>query len=341
MIHQYIDRRSNRPCTENLVADHWVQWLYGPVREKAPALFKALTSCRATGWLGYLNFDLPFHRRRSVIRRLVRDLHIDLEECLDAPKALTSARKLFERRIQYWRYRPMPGDPRAVVSPADARVLVGSCDRTRQLFLKEKFFSLRELLGGPPRRWHRFFADGDLAVFRLTPDKYHYNHTPVAGRVVDYYTIDGDCHSCNPSAVVTAVTPFSKNRRVVTVIDTDVPRGTRVGIVAMVEIVALMIGDIVQCYCAHEYDEPRAVAPGLFVRRGQPKSMYRPGSSVDVLLFQKGRVRFDADLLANNRRWDAISRFSSGFGLPLVETDVQVRSSIGQAVTSSARAPGA
>jgi phosphatidylserine decarboxylase len=257
------------------------------------------------------------------------------------PEALTSARKLFERRIQYWRYRPMLEDPRVVVSPADARVLVGSCDRTRQFFLKEKFFSLRELLGGPRRRWHRFFADGDVAVFRLTPDKYHYNHAPVAGRVIDYYTIDGDCHSCNPSAVVTAVTPFSKNRRVVTVVDTDVPRGTRVGTVAMVEIVALMIGDIVQCYSSYEYEDPQAVAPGLFVRRGQPKSKYRPGSSVDALFFQRGRVRFDADLLANSSRWDACSRFSSGFGRPLVETDVQVRSSIGRAVPSSSQAPGA
>jgi hypothetical protein len=29
------------------------------------------------------------------------------------------------------------------------------------------------------------------------------------------------------------------------------------------------------------------------------KSLYRPGSSTDVLLFQKGRIRFDDDLLAN------------------------------------------
>lgn len=336
MIHQYIDRRSNNVCTENLVADPWVQWLYGRVREKAPALFKALTSRRVTGWLGFLYYDLPFHRRTSVIRRLVRDLDIDLKECLDAPEALKSARKLFERRIQYWWCRSMSEDLRLVASPADARVLVGSCHQMRQLFLKEKFFSLQELLGGPHRHWHDFFADGDLAVFRLTPDKYHYNHAPVSGRVVDFYTLDGHCHSCNPAAVVAAVTPFSKNRRVVTVIDTDVPHGTRVGIVAMVEVVALMIGDIVQCYSDHGYDDPRAVAPGLFIRKGQPKSIFRPGSSVDVLFFQSGRVRFDADLLVNNHRWDVCSRFSSGFGQPLVETDVRVRSSIGRAVTASA-----
>ena len=41
---------------------------------------------------------------------------------------------------------------------------------------------------------------------------------------------------------------------------------------------------------------------------------------------------FDADLLANSCRAGVQSRFSAGFNQPLVETDVQVRSSIGAAV---------
>jgi phosphatidylserine decarboxylase len=339
MIHQYIDRCSGRTHTENLVADQWVHWLYGPVREKAPVVFKALISPRTTRWLGYLNYELPFHRRPLTIQKLVQELGIDLNECLVPPEELDSARKVFERRIRYWQCRPMSDDPLSVVAPADARVLMGSCDETRHFFLKEKFFSLPELLGGPRKHWPQCFADGDFAVFRLTPDKYHYNHAPVSGRVVDFFTIDGDCHSCNPAAVVADVTPFSKNRRVVTVIDTDVPHGTRVGTIAMVEIVALMIGDIVQCYSACRYDEPQAVAPGLFMHKGQPKSVFRPGSSVDVLFFQKGRLRFDEDLLANGCRQDVCSRFSSSFGRPLVETDVQVRSSIGRSLAAPGSSP--
>ena len=49
------------------------------------------------------------------------------------------------------------------------------------------------------------------------------------------------------------VTPYSKNRRHVTLIDTDVPGGSQVGMVAMVEVTALMIGDIVQCYSDEKY----------------------------------------------------------------------------------------
>ncbi len=222
----------------------------------------------------------------------------------------------------------MPDNGSAVVSPADARLIVGSLSSTSLLFLKDKFFSFDELLGYRCGEWLEAFAGGDFAVFRLTPDKYHYNHTPVAGRVVDFYSVDGVYHSCNPSAVVAVATPYSKNKRVVTIIDTDVEGGTGIGLVAMIEIVALMIGDIVQAYSNDGYESPRPLEAGMFLVKGQPKSLYRPGSSTDVLLFQKGKVAFDTDLLENLHRRDVESRFSIGFGTPLVETDVKVRSRI-------------
>ncbi len=132
------------------------------------------------------------------------------------------------------------------------------------------------------------------------------------------------------------VTPYSKNKRTVTVIDTDVPGGTGVGLVAMVEVVALMIGDIVQCYSDERYDDPRnRSTTGMFLRKGQPKSLYRPGSSTDVLLFQRGRIRFAEDLLANQvRQGMCSSRFSRGFRRALVETDLQVRSPVATASTA-------
>lgn len=118
---------------------------------------------------------------------------------------------------------------------------MGSLKQHHDFFIKEKFFAFEELLGPRQKKWLQAFRDESFAIFRLTPEKYHYNHLPVSGNVVDFYTIDGDYHSCNPAAVVAAVTPYSKNRRTVTIIDTDVPGGTQVGQVAMVEIVALML----------------------------------------------------------------------------------------------------
>jgi phosphatidylserine decarboxylase len=67
----------------------------------------------------------------------------------------------------------------------------------------------------------------------------------------------------------------------------------------------------------------------MFLRKGRPKSLFRPGSSTTVLLFQAGRVQFAQDLVRNMLRADVESRYSQGFGRSLVETDVKVRSTIG------------
>ena len=150
--------------------------------------------------------------------------------------------------------------------------------------------------------------------------------------MLDIYEIPGRYHSCNPGAVVHVVTPCSKNKRVVTVIDTDVQNGAGVGLVAMIEIVALMIGDIVQAYSETKYENPRTITEGMFLSKGAPKSLYRPGSSTDLLLFQKGRIMFAADLVANMRRCDVTKPVLLGFGIPLAETDLKVRSLIATAV---------
>jgi phosphatidylserine decarboxylase len=325
MLHQYVERDTGAIRTERLFQDRLVGWLYDTLRESAPAVFRALTGGWVTRLLGHVNYDLPLAARLTGTRRFLRELRVDLSECVEPADRLDTPRKVFERRIRYWDCRPMPGNSAAVGSPADARALVGSLQDTSRLFLKEKFFRYEELLSPDRPRWIEAFRGGDFTVFRLTPDRYHYNHVPVAGRVLDFYEIEGAFHACHPASVVALATPYSKNRRVVTIIDTEVAGGTGVGLVAMVEVVALMIGQVVQCYSEERYDSPRPVLPGLFVRRGQPKSLYRPGSSTDVLLFQRGRIEF-ADDLVRNLSAAAESRFSLGFGRPLVETDVRVRS---------------
>ncbi|MEW6351834.1 MAG: phosphatidylserine decarboxylase [Thermodesulfobacteriota bacterium] len=328
MQHQFVERETGKTCTEPLFWDRTIRMLYSHARERLPSLFLALTGARTSSLLSRLAFDGPF---TPSMRSIMTRSGAGLSECVADPSQLRTARSFFERRIRYWECRPMPDDPHAVVSPADAKVVLGSLAEYSALFVKGKFFDLEELLGRDKALWVEAFRDGDFAVFRLTPEKYHYNHTPVAGRVLDFYCVTGRYHSCNPSAVVELAAPYSKNKRVVTIVDTDVSGGSKVGIVAMIEVVALMIGDVVQCYSDERYEHPQRISPGMFLRRGVPKSLYRPGSSTNVLLFGRGRVRFAEDLLANLHRTEVQSRFSCGFGQPLVETDLKVRSLIATA----------
>ncbi|MEE4242351.1 MAG: phosphatidylserine decarboxylase [Desulfopila sp.] len=328
--HQYIDRATSRVETEKLFGDRSVTFLYSSLRENVPLLFAALTSKRMSSLLGYFHYDFPRKRRSSNNASFFGKIGADWRECVAPLSYYDSQRKVFERQIRYWQTRPMENEENSVVSPADSRVLIGSFTPDSALFIKNKFFAITELLGlGCP--WYSRFINGDYAVFRLTPDKYHYNHFPVSGKVVDYYTVDGKYHSCNPAAQIVMASLYTKNRRVVTIIDTDVEGGSGVGLVAMVEVVALMIGDIVQCYSTKEYKNPTELEVGMQVRRGCPKSLFRPGSSTDVLIFEKGRVCFAEDLVRNSTRSDVSSRFSAGLNRPLVETDVQVRSPIARA----------
>ena len=325
--HQYIDRKSGKAVTETLVADRSIAFLYHQLREQAPFLFRLLTSKRMSGLLGFFHYDINLPLKNCRGQRLFERMGIDWRDCVHPVERFATPRQVFERQIRYEEVRPMDAHTHEIVSPADARMVCGSFSVTKNLFIKTKFFSQAELLG-ENTPWLDRFEQADFAVFRLTPDKYHYNHVPVTGEVVDVYCLDGRYHSCNPEAVLALASLQAKNRRVVTIIDTDVEGGTGIGLVAMIEVVALMIGDIVQCYSQTGYDRPQPVVKGMRLEQGCPKSLYRPGSSTDILLFQRNRISFCADLLANQARQDVSSRLSTGFGCPMVETEVQVRSTI-------------
>ena len=323
--HEYIERATGAVVREHLLGNAMLTALYSPALEKAPLLTQVASSRYLSRVLGYLNYDNLLSARATGMLKFLRDSGVPISEFVGDLSEYDTVRKIFERQIRYWSVRPMPADPRSVVCPADARVLVGSMTESSGLCLKHKFFSFPELLGeGLP--WRIKFAAGDYAVFRLTPEKYHYTHSPVTARVLAIYALDGRYHPCNPNAAVQLLTPVSKNRRVVTILDTEIPGGSGVGYVAMIEVVALMVGRIEQRYSDERYQHPRPVVPGMVLRRGAPKALFRPGSSTVVLLFEPGRIRFADDLRENQRRHGIVNRFSLTLGRPLAETDVAVRS---------------
>ena len=324
-MHQYLQRDTRAVITEELFGDRIVRFLYSRVRERAPRLFELALGHRISSLLGFMNFDLPLAPVLLGNRRFLARCGVDLSECCEPPEYFTTPRRIFERRIDYKRCRPMPDDD-AVLCPADARLLLGSLATESAILIKDKFFSYPQLLSFDKVDWHQVFAGGDFAIFRLTPDKYHYNHLPVSGKVVDFYHIDGLHHSCHPEAVMAVATPYSSNERVVTIIDSDVPGGSGVGLVAMIEVTALMIGGVEQCYSEEGYADPRPIKQGMFLRRGYPKSRYRPGSSTDILLFEPRRIRFAPDLLQARQSPGVRSLYALDGASGLTEIDVQVRS---------------
>ena len=270
MIHQYLVRETGAVATEQLIADRFVRFAYNRLREQAPTLFRALTGPRVSSLLGFWHYDLDLPLPAAGARQLLERMGVDPCECLDPPEHFTTARQVFERRSATRNCGPWTRTrARWSRRPTAAWSSAASPD-TPALFIKEKFFSMPELLG-ERTPWPAVFADGDFAVFRLTPDKYHYNHVPVSGRGGRYLRDSTAAfHSCNPGAVLALASLHAKNRRVVTIIDTDVAGGTGIGLVAMVEVVALMIGDIVQCYSAKLTPSPNR-GPGHAPGTGLPQ----------------------------------------------------------------------
>src|SRR5262245_29933694 len=107
-MHQYVTRETGQVITEQLFGDRVVRFLYSQARENAGILFRALTSRRVSGWLAFLQFDLPLAPRLLGNRRFLRNCGVRVEECIEAPERLATPRQIFERRIRYWECRPMP-----------------------------------------------------------------------------------------------------------------------------------------------------------------------------------------------------------------------------------------
>ncbi|MCX7966616.1 MAG: phosphatidylserine decarboxylase [Syntrophorhabdaceae bacterium] len=330
-MHQFIDRHTQEIKKETLYGDKVIKFLYSRAREGSSLIYKMLNSKRLCSILGFIYYDSFIGSKITRTKAFMDKIGIDYTECLEPPESLDTPRKIFERKIRYWEVRPMSDDVDTVVAPSDSKVYVGRSNEPGIFYIKDKFFQYEELIGVDKKRWIKAFKDGNFAIFRLTPDKYHYNHLPVSGIVKDFYCIEGGYHSCHPEVLVTICSPYSKNRRFITILDTDVEGGTHVGLVAMIEVVALLIGDVVQCYSAEKYENRQRITKGMFLKKGQPKSLFRPGSSTVILLFQRDMVAFSSDIIENNSRDDVVSVYSRALGIPVVETDVKVRSLIGRA----------
>jgi hypothetical protein len=75
--------------------------------------------------------------------------------------------------------------------------------------------------------------------------------------------------------VVTLVTPYSKNKRIVT-IATPMWRVFAGRLGCEIEVVALMIGDITQCYSSEGYDNPTAGDAWIIPATGSPEKFVSP-----------------------------------------------------------------
>ena len=292
----FFDRYQGKLCTEKVYGDNYLRWTYGTFAGRL-ALAAVVKRVWFSQWYGW-RMDRPASRAK--IAPFIEQYELDASEFARRPEEFASFNEFFYRSLRP-EARPVDADPRSVVFPADGRHLcVADLSRCDGLLVKGEMFDLETLLADAALA--KEFAGGSLLLSRLCPVDYHRFHFPAAGKPGTARIINGPLYSVNPIALVQNIQILATNRRALTILETD-----RLGRVLLLEIGATCVGGICQTY-----------EPGVTVSKGQEKGYFRFGGSSTITIFERGRVQFDDDLLANSeQKRELYARVGDRMGIAL------------------------
>lgn len=270
---QYIDRTSGAIKTEKVAGEKWLLWLYNnPVGE---ATLWTLAKRKFVSSIVGNMMDRPSSVKK--IQAFVEEFGIDLSEA--QTQEFTSFNDFFTRNLKVGA-RPVDTNANVVTSPADGKILAYKDISHSNFIIKGHRFNVYSFLGDSAIA--QKYADGSLIVIRLAPNDYHRFHFPLGGKLSPLQQITGDYYSVNPIALRKMAEIFFLNKREFLTISNPV-----FGDMVMAEVGATMVGSIVQTY------------KGNVSVKGQEKGYFKFGGSTVVLLFEKGKVVIDDDLLTN------------------------------------------
>lgn len=278
---------------EQVYGERWMRFAY----ENPVGRFFVWLVARRTffsRWYGY-----KMKKPESALRILpfISKYEIDVDEFAKSPFDYKTFNEFFYRALKP-EARPIAAGDRVAVFPADGRHLAfPDVDASAGFYVKGMKFSLRELLADEPLAAK--FAGGSMVISRLCPVDYHRFHFPVSGIPGDSRLINGFLYSVSPVALKRRLRYLVENKRVVTEIESP-----EFGAVAMIEVGATNVGSIQQSF-----------VPGRSVRKGDEKGLFAFGGSCVITLFQRGRIRFDADVIAqSDQQMETYARMGDRLG---------------------------
>lgn len=272
----YIDRATGKKELEMVFGEKALGFLYGP--SFLGNFIKNLVSTTPifSSLYGYFqNLSYSKHRVAPFIKKYSIDTSV-FEKRVDQ---FTSFNDFFTRKLKK-SARPIDSRTQTAVIPADGRFLFfPNITSEKNFIMKGKTFDLEKFL--KCKTLAKRYEFGSLVLGRLCPVDYHRFHFPVSGIPGPTRLINGALYSVNPIAVKQNIAIFYENKRYLTEIESD-----HFGKVLLIEIGATMVGKVVQTY-----------TPGIRVDKGDEKGYFGFGGSSVAIIFEKGRLRFDEDLL--------------------------------------------
>jgi phosphatidylserine decarboxylase len=275
---RYFHRYKRTVESEQVYGEKWLRWAYeNPVgRGVVWLLARRIWFSKWYGW--------KMNKRVSALRIIpfIANYDLDADEFAKSAFDYKTFNEFFYRALKPGA-RPIARGERVAVLPADGRHLAfPDVAAAEGFYVKGAKFTLAELLGDAALA--EKFGGGAMLISRLCPVDYHRFHFPVDGLPGEPRKIKGWLYSVSPVALRRNLRYLVENKREITLIASPL-----FGTVAMIEVGATNVGAIRQSFL-----------PGRVAARGEEKGLFAFGGSCVITLFQRGRIRFEADLVAQS-----------------------------------------
>jgi phosphatidylserine decarboxylase len=273
---EYVDRKTKEILVENVPGEGFLKFLYHNPFGKLP-LELLVKRKFLSSFYGKI-----MDRKSSIdkIEEFVKNNDIDMEESAKSIEEFVSFNDFFCRKLKSNVRKIEEG----VVSPADGKIIgFERVDDWDKFFVKGSEFSLEKYLNN--KELFERYRGGSMVIVRLAPADYHRYHFPLSGEVGVRNQINGYYYSVSPYAIKDNFGFFCENKRELTTLKTS-----KYGDVIISQIGATMVGGIEQTY-----------TPNSTVTKGEEKGYFTFGGSSVMLLFEKGKVKIDGDILENTK----------------------------------------
>ena len=143
------------------------------------------------------------------------------------------------------------------------------------------------------------YQHASMVIARLAPVDYHRFHFTADGFAKKSVDIPGKLFSVNPKALKRNIHILTENKRMLTHLETK-----KFGTILLIEVGATYVGTIHQTF-----------TPDCFYKKGEEKGYFSFGGSCILMLFEKGTIRFDSDLIeASKRRIEVLGQMGQSLG---------------------------
>jgi phosphatidylserine decarboxylase len=276
----YIDRVTGAILKEEVYGEATLRFLYGKGWMSRffgrPLMHLLSRNPFFSALYGYLQ-TLPFSAKK--IDPFIKRFQVEVSEFLKTPDHFTSFNDFFTRKLKP-EARPIAGGDDVAIIPADGRYyFYQNIHEGDGFVVKGEKFDLDKLLDDVSLAVP--YDHGSMVIARLCPTDYHRYHFPCSCIPGETRFVNGWLYSVNPVAIKKNIHIFTQNKRTICELNTD-----RFGKVLFLEIGATFVGAIHQTY-----------TPYQACVKGQEKGFFSFGASSLILLFPRGSIALDQDLV--------------------------------------------